>query len=369
VEILLYLKRDDKKIVSLVYKRSPKIKSLEHGGKKMERKVILGGTLALLSLFVFHTSAIGLTVVRVGALRLSNTAPIFIGLDKGFFESEGIKVEPIWFKAAQPIAIATATGDIDVGATGLTAGLYNSVAQGMKIAIVADKGREWPRYRLTAIVVDADQWKAGLRDLKDLKGKRVGITQIGSTYHYMLGNLLEKRGLSLNDVKVVPLGSVTSMRDTVISHQIESAFLNQPFVTAVEKNGSANVLLWVGDHLPYQIAAIFYGEKLMKNRPAALSFMKGYIKSCRYYYDFTLTKQEGASYQEILHLISKYTEEKSDVIALALPYNDRNGELYVEDIQKQLDWYHRNGMVSKKMSSSEMVDLSFWKEALQQLGK
>jgi len=335
----------------------------------MKKKVIFEGGLAFLFLFVLFTSSFGLTTVKVGALRLSSTAPIFIGMDKGFFESEGIKIDPVWFKAAQPIAVATATGDIDVGATGLTAGLYNSVAQGMKIAIVADKGREWPGYKLTAIIVDTDQWKAGLRDLMNLKGKRVGITQIGSTYHYMLGNLLEKRGLSLNDVKVVPLGSVTSMRDTVISHQIESAFLNQPFVTALEKNGTANVLLWVGDHLPYQIAAIFYGEKMLKNRAVALSFMKGYIKSCRYYYDYALAKKEGAPYQEILNLISKYTEEKPDVIALALPYNDRNGELYVEDIQKQLDWYYRNGMVTKKMSGPEMVDLSFWKEALQQLGK
>jgi NitT/TauT family transport system substrate-binding protein len=176
-------------------------------------------------------------------------------MDKGFFEVEGIKVDPVWFKAAQPIAVATASGDVEVGATGLTAGLYNSIAQGMKISIVADKGREWPGYKLTAIIVDTEQWKGGLRDLKDLKGKRVGITQIGSTFHYILGNLLEKRGMSLNEVKVVPLGSVASMRDTVISHQIESAFLVQPFVTAVELNQAANVLLWVGDHLPYQIAA------------------------------------------------------------------------------------------------------------------
>lgn len=333
------------------------------------KKAFLIGLTTLLLMITLITSSWGMTTVKVGALRLSNTAPLFIGMDKRFFELEGIKVEPVWFKAAQPIAVALATGDIDVGATGVTAGLYNSIAQGMKISIVADKGREWPGYKLTALLVDTEQWKAGVRELKDLRGKRVGVTQIGSTFHYMLGNILEKKGMSLSDVKVVPLGSLNSMRDTLITHQIESVFLNQPFVTAIEKNGTGNVLLWVGDHLPYQIAAIFYGEKLTKNRGAALSFMKGYIRSCRYYYDHALTKKEGAPYQEILDLISKYTKEKPDVIALALPYNDRNGELLVEDIQKQLDWYHRNGMVSKKSSSSEMVDLSFWKEAMQQLGK
>lgn len=335
----------------------------------MKKNIVLSVLAALLfSLFlpIFSHAA---TTVKVGVLRLSSTAPIFIGMDKGFFEAEGIKVEPVWFKAAAPIAVAMASGDIDVGATGLTAALYNSIAQGMKITVVADKGREWPGYKLTAIIVNPEQWKAGVRDLKDLKGKRVGITQIGSTFHYILGNLLEKRGMSLSDVKVVPLGSVASMRDTVITNQIESAFLVQPHITAVEKDGKAHVLLWAGDHLPYQIAANFYGEKFMKNRQAAVAFMKGYIRSCRVYYDHALVRKEGPQYQEIINLISKYTEQKPEAVALALPYMDRNGELYAEDIQKQLDWYERNGMISKKMSSSEMVDLSFWKEAMGQLGK
>jgi NitT/TauT family transport system substrate-binding protein len=310
-----------------------------------------------------------MTTVKVGLLKLSNSAPIFIGMGKEFFEAEGIKVEPIWFKSAQPIAVALASGDIDVGATGLTAGLYNAVAQGMKIAVVADKGREWPGYKLTALIGDTDHWKTGLKDLKDLKGKRVGVTQMGSTFHYILGNLLEKKGMSLNDVKVVPLGSVASMRDTVVSHQIESAFLVQPHVAPLEKNQTAKVLLWVGDQLPYQIAAIFYGEKFLKNRTLAVSFMKAYIRSCRYYYDQGLMKKDGPARQEILNLISKYTEETPEAVALSLPYNDRHGELYAADIQKQLDWYFRHNLVSKKMSASELVDLSFWKEAMQALGK
>jgi NitT/TauT family transport system substrate-binding protein len=311
----------------------------------------------------------GLTTVKVGLLKLSSSAPIFIGMEKGFFEAEGIRVEPVWFKSAQPIALATASGDIDIGATGLTAGLYNSVSQGIKIAIVADKGREWPGYRLTALMVDREQWQSGLKELKDLRGKRVGITQMGSTFHYILGNLLEKQNIGLNEVKIVPLGSLSAMRDTLLSHQIESAFVVQPHVAPLEKARSAKVLLWAGDHLPYQIAAIFYGEKFQKNRAPALSFMKGYIRSCRYYYDQALAKKNGPKYREILSLIAKYTEETTESVALALSYIDRNGELYSADIQKQLDWYLKHNLLSKGLSASEITDLSFWKEALKALEK
>lgn len=334
----------------------------------MKRKQVLTTLLGFLLLLIPMNASFALTTVKVGLLKLSSSATVFIGMDKGFFEAEGIRVEPVWFKSAQPIAVALASGDIDVGATGLTAGLYNSVAQGMKIMVVADKGREWPGYKLTALILDTEQWKAGVRDLKDLKGKRVGVTQIGSTFHYILGNLLEKKGMSLNDVKVVPLGSVASMRDTVVSHQIESAFLVQPHVAPLEKDQTAKVLLWVGDQLPYQIAAIFYGEKFIKNRALAVSFMKGYIRSCRYFYEQGLTKKEGSGHQEILSIISRYTGQKPEAVALALPYNDRNGELYAEDIQKQLDWYFKHGLVSKKMAAFELVDLSIWKEAMQALG-
>jgi NitT/TauT family transport system substrate-binding protein len=319
--------------------------------------------------FLFTRPVLALTTVKVGLLKVSSSAPLFVGLEKGFFQAEGIKVEPIWFKSAQPIAVALASGDIDIGATGLTAGLYNVAAQGTKLAVVADKGREWPGYKLTALMVDSNQAKAGVKDITHLKGKRIGITQMGSTFHYMLGNLLEKKGLSLKDVKVVPLNSLNTMRDAVVSHQIEAAFLVQPHVTPVEKADLAEVLLWVGDHLPYQLGGIFYGEKLIKNRSLAVSFLKGYIRSCRYYHENGLSKKAGVPTTELLALIARYTEEKPEDVAAGLPYIDPNGELFSEDLQKQIDWYAAHGLVTKRMSSSEIMDLSLYREALQQLKK
>jgi NitT/TauT family transport system substrate-binding protein len=335
----------------------------------MRKRILLLVGAAFWLVHFFPWAAEALTTVKVGLLKVSSSAPLFVGLEKGFFQAEGIKVEPIWFKAAQPIAVALASGDIDIGATGLTAGLYNAAAQGTKLAVVADKGREWPGYQLTALMVDANQAQAGVKEVLQLKGKRIGITQMGSTFHYMLGNLLEKKGLSLKDVKVVPLNSLNTMRDAVVNHQIEAAFMVQPHVTPVEKADLAEVLLWVGDHLPYQLAGIFYGEKLIKNRPLAVSFLKGYIHSCRYYHEKGLSKIAGVPTPELLALIGRYTEEKPEDVAAGLPYIDPNGELFSDDIQKQIDWYAAHGLVIRKFSSSEIMDLSSYREALQQLKK
>jgi NitT/TauT family transport system substrate-binding protein len=72
---------------------------------------------------------------------------------------------------------------------------------------------------------------------------------------------------------------------------------------------------------------------------------------------------------ELLTLIARYTEEKPEDVATGLPYIDPNGELYSDDIQKQIDWYAAHGLVTRRMSSSEIMDLSLYREALQQLKK
>src|SRR5262245_54921742 len=164
----------------------------------------------------------GETAVKVGVLKLTSSAPIFIGVEKGFFREFGITPELVYFQAAAPIATALAAGQLDVGATGLTAALFNIVLGGQQLWIVADKGREWPGYPLVAIVAQRELWDGGLRSVKDLKGRRIGVTQLGSTFHYHIGNILEKDGLTLADVKIVPLQAMPATMEALKGKQVDA---------------------------------------------------------------------------------------------------------------------------------------------------
>src|SRR3954453_9125273 len=67
---------------------------------------------------------------KVGVLRLSSSAPVFIAQDKGYFREAGLDIELKIFDAAQPIPVATTSGDVDFGITAFTAGLYNLAGKG-----------------------------------------------------------------------------------------------------------------------------------------------------------------------------------------------------------------------------------------------
>ena len=94
--------------------------------------------------------------VSLGMLRLTSSAPLFIAMEKGYFADEGLEIDAQWFDAAHPIAVATASSKIDVGATGITASLFNMAASGQQLAIVADKGREQKGFSSSALMVTTD---------------------------------------------------------------------------------------------------------------------------------------------------------------------------------------------------------------------
>jgi NitT/TauT family transport system substrate-binding protein len=305
----------------------------------------------------------------VGILKLTSSAPIFVGVEKGFFKEFGVEPELVYFQAAAPIATALAAGQLDVAATGLTAATYNIVLGGEKLWIVADKGREWPDHRLTAIVVHKDLHDAGVRTVAELKGKRIAVTQLGSTFHYQIGNILEKDGLSLKDVTVVPLQAMPAALEALKGKQVDAVILPQPFPGRAEADGFGRVIAWGGDLFPWQIATVFYSRKFAADRARAVNFMKGYVKSSRHYHDAVLRDKAGAAYDEVVAVTARYTGAPVPIIKLGFPYQDRSARLWVDDIGRQMTWWQRHGFIKSTIPLADIVDTSFVEAAVKALGE
>ena len=304
------------------------------------------------------------TKVSMALLRLTSSAPLFIAMDKGFFAEENIQVEPQWFDAAHPIAVATASSQVDVGATGITASLFNMAASGQKLAIVADKGREQKGYSSSALIVTADNYANGVTSLEALKGKRVGITQKGSTFHYMIGRMLETKGMNLEDVQLIPLGKLSAVMAALESKQIDAAILNEPNISKVQRAGYGKMVVQVGDLIPYQTSAVFYAPNFVKNEDAAVAFMKAYNKAVNYYYDAAIAKKDAKQLDEVVAIVSKYVKAPVEDIKLGLPYIDRDGKLLSSDIATQIEWYASHGMLKGKLEAKDVANTSFLEKAM-----
>ncbi|WP_067724646.1 ABC transporter substrate-binding protein [Oceanobacillus damuensis] len=307
--------------------------------------------------------------VEIGMLKLTSSAPLFIAIEKGFFEEEGIDAEVSWFEAAQPIAVATAGGDVNVGATGITASLYNMVAGGEELVIVADKGREQQGYSSSALLVHSD---SDIESVEDLKDKKIGITQTGSTFHYMAGRLLEEHGLTSADVELVPVNSIPGLMETLQSKQVDAVLLNEPNITRVMDEGYGKVIKQVGDVIDYQTSGIFFSKSFAEDTDTATKFLKAYAKATQYYYDAVLTKENGEivpgeNYDEVIGIIAEYTDQEPAIIERGLPYMDRDGQLLASDIQTQIDWYAKEELIEAPIDAGEIVNTDLLDQALKEL--
>jgi NitT/TauT family transport system substrate-binding protein len=218
-------------------------------------------------------------------------------------------------------------------------------------------------------VVRTDLHEAGVRTVGDLKGKRIAVTQLGSTFHYQLGNILEKEGMSLKDVSIVPLQAMAAALEALKGRQVDALVLPQPFPGRAEADGFGRILAWGGDLFPWQIATVFYSKGFAADRRRAVSFMKGYVKASRHYHDAVLSGRRGAAYDEVVAITARYTGAPVPVITLGFPYQDRHGRLWVEDIGRQMTWWQRHGFIKSTIPLKDIVDTSFVEAAVKAIGE
>ena len=145
--------------------------------------------------------------VSVGTQRLVTSGALFLADARGYFKAEGLDVEMTAFASPQPVVEALAAGETDFGLTGFTAVAFNLAGQG-KIKAIAAQVREKRNYEGNEIVASIGASDRGLRKLEHLANKSVAVTQLGSAFHYQLGQIARLKGFDLAGVTVKPLQSV-----------------------------------------------------------------------------------------------------------------------------------------------------------------
>lgn len=302
----------------------------------------------------------------VGVLRLSSSAPVFIAQDKGYFRDAGLNVELKFFDAAQPIAVATTSGDVDFGITAFTAGLYNLAGKGA-LKVIGGMSRERPGYPLIGYFASNKAYAAGLRSPKDLAGKRVAVTQVGSSFHYSLGLLADKYGFKLSSVKIVPLQSLSNAAAALKGETVDAALLPVSTARKLMDSGGAKLLGWVGDETPWQLGAVFASPKTLADKHLATKLLAALDRADREYHDVVLASVKDGKAQineqtkPLLAIIAKYTNLPVEQVVGNCAYIDPDGKLDVKNVDNQIKWLQAQGFVDKGFDAGSIIAKDFVK--------
>ncbi len=330
----------------------------------MARKLAFAGILALFGTMVAIVGARA-EAVSVAVLRLSSSGPLFIAQDKGYFAAEGLEVAFRFFTAAQPVAVAVTTGDADFGVTGLTAGFYNLAGKGA-LKIIAAQSADVPGFHLSAYMATPRAWDAGLRALTDFPGRSLGITQTGSTFHYMMGLLARKEGFDPARVRLVPLQSIPNMVSAFRGGQVDALILPSSVALPMIAAGEGRLLGWVGDVTPWQLGALFTAGRATTERRAVVQrFVRAYVRGARTYHEAFNRRDAGGQpvrgpdHDALMAILEKYTQQPAERLESALPWVDPDGRLDVRDIHDQVAWWQAQKLVDAGVEAASIIDLGF----------
>ncbi|MFP4328252.1 MAG: ABC transporter substrate-binding protein [Paracoccaceae bacterium] len=304
--------------------------------------------------------------VVLGALRFTSHSAGFIAHEKGYFDEEGLDVSFEFFQAAQPIAVATAAGDVDFGVAGVTGGLMN-LAEKDAIRIVAGVLSEKKGVDGMMIMASNDAWEDGLKTPADIRGRSLAMTQVGSSFHYMMNFIAEGEGFDLGEVRLTPLQKVGSMIGALKSGQVDAMIMVPHVAKPLVASGGAKEIGWLNQYAEYQISTLFTSVENIETDPDMVErFIRAYARGIADFNRVMLDEDaDPAELEEMTRMIHKYVytdqpfEKAAPSIQAGAMYLNPNAALNKTGVAAHMQWFKDEGLVQTDLDVDQLVDDSF----------
>ncbi len=302
--------------------------------------------------------------ITVGALRFTSHAGSFVGFERDYFKEAGLDVELRFFEAAQPMAVAIASGDVDYAITAISGGLV-SLAQKGAVKVIGGGLQEEPGIDGQKFLVSDAAYQAGITAPGMLDGKSFGMTQAGSSFHYMGSKMAEAEGIEL---KFKPLQKVGAVIGALKSGQIDAWSIVPHIAKPLAGSGAVHIIGDVATYLPdYQVTTVFTSTKNASDeQEMTKNFLAGYSKGVADYNAAMIAKDSGeAGVDEMVDLIHKYvyTDRPRDKAAPSIINGtmrlNEGAKLNVASVRDQLEWFQSEALVDADITLETLIDTSY----------
>ena len=159
------------------------------------------------------------TIGTVGSAS-ANIWPVFIGLNKGFFAEENLKIDIVYVQSSAQMIQQLTAGSLDVTmSTGLVDPI-RAIQKGSPIAIVRLESQS-PPYALVA--------KGSIKELKDLKGKTISLGGPKDITRIYVERMLAPSGIKPGEFDMVYAGATSARAQALLAGAVDAAILLPPF--------------------------------------------------------------------------------------------------------------------------------------------
>lgn len=159
----------------------------------------------------------------------SGYATTVVSQAEGYFKDEGLNVKVQLFPSGTQVAQQIVGGGVDIGM--ITAEpVAIGHAKNLGLTYFASYYPKW----ISTLQVPAG---SDVHSLKDLKGKRIGVTTIESSGGTFARTAMKLNGINPNDAKFVPIGVGAQQLDAIKTHKVDVLALWDTQYAIIENSG------------------------------------------------------------------------------------------------------------------------------------
>lgn len=312
----------------------------------------------------WHIVFVAIVVSLLGKPDLINAEPIHIGISspglyeipteiaqrKGFYREENLDVRKVVIRTNLHVA-ALLAGELDYSTvSGLIA---RASIQNLPVKGVMG----WFDRPLHILIA-----KPGFKRLTDFKGKRIGVSGLGSAPHIILREALTQAGMHPDrDITTVTVGGSGDRLAALVAGTVDATPLDVAYVEKAEKLGLVSVL-YFGDIVHTRLGGFGVSQDKIRKNPAQITrTVRATLKGVRFMRDNKAETQ--ALMRDYLHVSAEAAVKIHDFALRALNFD---GLVAKNTMDSEIRLAKEQLKLSEEIPEDKLMDWRFLKEVLGQ---
>jgi NitT/TauT family transport system substrate-binding protein len=277
-------------------------------------------------------------------------ATLWTAKELGFFAKNGLDVELVLLVGAPLAVTALVSGETPIVHAGASA-VVTSNLQGSGAVLVAGGANRFP---YVLFVTDE------IKRVEDLRGKKFGVSRIGSADNAAAITVLNRFGIKETDLTYVQAGSIPARLAAMQTNALQATLLQAPETLKAKEIGMRPLLDFTKLDVEWQQNGVATTRDYIKKRPDTVRrFIRAFVEGSAY----NLNNPKGA--QKVLQKYLAIKDDKSvqesynEIVAkltLKVPYPTEPG------LQLYLDQLKIKNPKAAQAKPSDFTDVSFLKE-------
>jgi NitT/TauT family transport system substrate-binding protein len=310
----------------------------------MKQRIVL----ALFSLVIF-LSACGTQptgTLKIAALPIIDTLPMYVAQQEGLFAKHGVNVElvPVASAPERDQLLAAGGADGTINET-LAVMLFNK--ENVQMQVVRYALRPTPGNGHFFILASG---KSGISSIDGLKGVEIGVSQ-GTVIEYVTERLLQAEGFTSDEIKTVAVPKIPDRMALLASGELAAGVMPDPLASLVVSQGGV-VVADDSSHPEYGFSVISFRKAVIDANPESVRSFLAAIEEAT-----ELLNADPAKYKNVL------SEQKLVppplLEAYSPPVFPTAGVPTAEEWKDALNWLKEKGILTVDVSYEDSVNTSF----------